>query len=167
VERTDLPRDVAVVFAHLPFDERLTTGWNPRLAAALGMRDLAPIGEKAGRPLGMLGDVAPAPPDRMAARLHAELGGLDELAAGAPETIARVAVVGAMTDALVREAAARGAQLYVTGQRRVPAAAAVRDTGLWLAVTGHARVERWGLAALAHVLRERWPAMHVEVERER
>ena len=156
-----MPHDVPVLFAHLPFDERLTTGFNPRLAAALGMRDLAPIGDRSGRPLGMIGDVGPAPTRVVAERLRAELGGLDGIDGGMHETVDRIAVVGAMTDALVREAAARGAQLYVSGQRRVPAAQAVRDTGMSVAITGHARVERWGLATLAGMLRGRWPSLHV------
>jgi putative NIF3 family GTP cyclohydrolase 1 type 2 len=167
VEDADPSIEVPVVFAHLPFDERLTTGWNPRLAAALGMHDIAPLGEKAGRPLGMIGDVTPATSGDMAARLQREFGALDDFVAGAADTVTRVAVVGGMSDALVREAAARGAQLYVTGQWRVPATRAVRDTGLSVAVTGHARAERWGLAALARMLRERWPAMDVVVEAER
>jgi putative NIF3 family GTP cyclohydrolase 1 type 2 len=103
----------------------------------------------------------------VAARLHREFDALDDLVVGALDPVTRIAVVGGMTDALVREAAARGAQLYVTGQWRVPAARAVRDTGLTVAVTGHARAERWGLAALARMLRERWPAMRVSLAPER
>ena len=64
-----------------------------------------------------------------------------------------MAVVGAMTDALVREAHARGIGAYVTGQWRQPAARAVRETGLGIVVLGHRRSELWGLRALAGLLR--------------
>ena len=77
--------------------------------------------------------------------------------------VSRVAVVGAMTDALVREAAARGAGLYVTGQLRQPARAAAAATGIAVAAVGHARSERWGVRALAHLVAERWGGVRVAV----
>lgn len=148
---------VAVLWSHLPFDERLTTGDNPRLAAVLGMRAPAPIGRKDGRPVGMIGDVEPGSASAWAARVAAVFGGQEAVVVpdgAAP--VARVAVMGAMTDALVREAAARGAGLYVTGQLRQPARAAVADTGTAVIAVGHARAEWWGVRALAHLVAERW-----------
>ncbi|HEX9958244.1 MAG TPA: hypothetical protein VGA96_13350, partial [Fibrella sp.] len=41
-----LPPDMGVVTHHLPFDETLTTGYNQRLADALGMRSLEELGYK-------------------------------------------------------------------------------------------------------------------------
>ena len=73
-------------------------------------------------------------------------------AAGADALIQCAAVVGAMNDALVREAHARGAGLYATGQWRQPARAAVRATGLGVVVIGHRRSEQWGLHALCRLL---------------
>jgi putative NIF3 family GTP cyclohydrolase 1 type 2 len=157
-----LPDGVGVLWSHLPFDERLTTGFNPRLAEALGLAAPAPIGEKGGRPLGMMGDAAPAPAGAWAARVAAVFGGAE--AALLPATrapVARVAVVGAMTDALVREAAARGAGLYVTGQLRQPARRAAAETGVAVVAVGHARSEWWGARALAHLVAERWGAVRV------
>jgi putative NIF3 family GTP cyclohydrolase 1 type 2 len=148
---------VGVLWSHLPFDERLTTGLNPRLADALGLGGVEPFGRKAGRPLGMIGDWAPRGWQEGAADVTAVFGGCDAAvggAAGVPVT--RVAVVGAMTDALVREAAARGAALYVTGQLRQPARDAVEETGVAVVAVGHARSEWWGARALAHLVAERW-----------
>lgn len=159
-----LPAGCGVVWSHLPFDERLTTGDNPRLADALGLASRAPIGEKGGRPLGMLGEGQAAPARAWAERVCGAFGGAEAVHLPAPDTpVQGVAVVGAMTDALVREAARRGAGLYVTGQLRAPARDAVRETGLAVVATGHARAERWGLRALAHLLVERWGALRVAV----
>jgi len=72
-----------------------------------------------------------------------------------------VAVVGAMTDALVREAAERGATLYITGQFRQPAKLAVAQTQIGVIVVGHRRSELWGLQALTGVVRERWSGLEV------
>jgi putative NIF3 family GTP cyclohydrolase 1 type 2 len=155
-----LAAGVGVVWSHLPFDERLTTGLNPRLAAALGLAAAAPLGERDGRPLGMVGAVAPAPAGAWAARVAAVFGGHEaELIADPGAPVAGVAVVGAMTDALVREAAGWGAGLYVTGQLRHPGRAAAAETGLAVVAVGHARSEWWGVRALAHLVAERWGAV--------
>ena len=149
--------DVGVLAYHLAFDERLTTGFNPALAEACGWGAPLVLGEKEGRPLGMA-CVLPQPEafDAVAERLRTVFGGLDEVftpAAGPGAPVERAAVVGAMNDALVREAHARGVGLYATGQWRQPAHAAVRETGLGVVVIGHRRSEEWGLRALAHLLR--------------
>ena len=80
---------------------------------------------------------------------------------GVCREVSRVAVVGAMTDALVREAASRGADVYTTGQLRQPAQAAVLETGIGVVGVGHRRCEEWGLRALAGVLCERWSRLEV------
>jgi len=50
-----LASDVGVVAYHLAFDEHLTLGFNPRLAAVLGMSTLEVLGEKGTS--GMLGNI--------------------------------------------------------------------------------------------------------------
>ena len=162
---TDLQREtlrdagIGVLAYHLAFDERLTTGFNPALASACGWGEPEILGHKAGRPLGMVCALPEAAPfDAVAARLRAEFAGLEHVAApsaGDGTVVTRVAVVGAMTDALVREAHARGVGMYVTGQWRQPAASAVRETGLGVVALGHRLSEVWGLRALARLLGER------------
>ncbi|MDP9379500.1 MAG: Nif3-like dinuclear metal center hexameric protein [Chloroflexota bacterium] len=152
--------DVGVLSYHLAFDEKLTTGYNPRLAEALGMRDLEALGAKQGRPIGMLGGIAPSPSWYRFCRTVAEVfGGCETVHAGAGDEVTRVAVVGAMTDALVCEATMRGAKAYVTGQVRQPAMRAVEETGIGVVAVGHRRCEEWGLRALAGLLEERWSGL--------
>lgn len=159
----ELPDGLGVLAAHRAFDERLTLGRNPRLAAALGLGSLEVLGAKEERPIGMLARVGSARAEVVVERVEQVFGGLEETH-GAPATpVDRVAVVGAMTDALVREAAARGAALYVSGQWRVPAAEAVEETGIAVAVVGHRRSELWGLRALAGLLRERFAGLEAVV----
>lgn len=155
---------VGVLYAHLPFDDHLTTSDNAPLATALGFRTREVLGMKDGRRIGMLGDVEPRPAADALAYVTAVFGGTEAVVLPDPDRpVARVAVVGAMNDALVREAAARGVGLYVTGQLRQPARAAVAETGMAVAAVGHARSERWGLGALAAIIRDRWPALAVVV----
>ena len=151
-----LPEDIGILASHLPFEERLALGFNPRLADALEMTCLEPIGRRKGRPLGMLGDV---PPQTVAAFYRSVsdiFGGREDARTCERNEVTKVAVVGAMTADLMREASERGAEVYVTGQMRQPAREALLDTGLGLIVVGHRRSEEWALRTLAHVLRERF-----------
>ncbi len=157
-QRHDLAAaNIGVLAYHLAFDERLTTGLNPALAQACGWLAPERLGDKAGRPLGMACALPqPAAFGAVAEQIRAVFGGLDDAippAAGNDAPITRAAVVGAMTDALVREAHARGIGLYATGQWRQPARAAVRETGIGVVVIGHRRSEEWGLRTLADFLR--------------
>ncbi len=155
---------VGVLYAHLPFDDRLTTSDSAPLAAALGFATREVLGVKDGRRIGMIGDVTPRPAGDLIAHVEAVFGGSEAVAVADPaRPAARVAVVGAMNDALVREAAARGADVYVTGQMRQPARAAVAETQITVVAVGHERAERWGLGALAAILRERWPDAAVRI----
>lgn len=163
----DLPpeafaEEVGVIAYHLPFDERMTIGWNPRLAGVLGLESPEPLGDKDGRPVGMIGTAAGsyAAFRRQVAEVF---GGEEEARAGKRDPLAKVAVVGAMSDALVREAAERGATVYVTGQWRRPAHRAVSETGIGVIAVGHRRCEAWGIRALAGVVRERWAGLEVIV----
>ncbi|HEY0606002.1 MAG TPA: Nif3-like dinuclear metal center hexameric protein [Herpetosiphonaceae bacterium] len=157
--------EIGVVAYHLAFDERLTIGFNPRLADALQISAIEALGEKADRPIGMIGAVPEQSFIGYANLINQVFGRHDEAQLPAEEHIRRVAVVGAMNDALVREAADRGAQIYVTGQYRQPAREAVRETGLGVIAIGHRRSEIWGLRALAGVIRERWSTIEVVVAR--
>jgi len=156
-----LEPDIGVVSYHLAFDEGLTLGFNSRLAQTLGMSNLEVLGEKQGRPIGMLGEILPETFASYCESINEVFGGHDTSYPGECDRILRVAVVGAMTDELIREAASRGADVYVTGQLRQPAQKAVSETGIGVIAVGHRRCEEWGLQALAGVMRERWCALEV------
>lgn len=165
-----LPPDVGVLYHHLPFDETLTIGYCEPLASQLDATgELEPIGykqatTKAGSPLpkraiGMLLDINGQEFDECLDHVKDLLGNYDRAEAGRQTDVDRIAVVGAMTDELVREAAERGANVYLTGQYRKPAQDAVNETGMAVIAVGHRRSEEWGLRALADLLRTEWPGL--------
>ena len=161
-----LPPGVGVVAVHRALDDRFATGHNPALAAELGLAlDAEPL-MRDGRTVGMVGTLPDGPgdgPDTAEARVVAAFGGVEGVE-GEPaegEAACRVAVVGAMTEALVLDAAARGAGVYVTGQMRGPALAAVRRTGLRVVAVGQERSERWGLRYLGRLLADAFPGLAV------
>jgi putative NIF3 family GTP cyclohydrolase 1 type 2 len=166
LEVAALPEDVGVLASHLPFEERLTLGYNPRLADALGMSCLHPLGKRKGRALGMLGDVPPQTVGAFYKSAFETFGGREDARTCERNEVTRVAVVGAMTADLMHEASERGAQVYITGQMRQPAREALLDTGLGVVIVGHRRSEEWGLRAFAHVLRERFSGLSVCLPKE-
>ena len=173
LDPTHLPHGVGVLAHHLPFDEALTIGYNTRLfeqLEGLGMpeqlgykqevaKGREPIPE---RPVGMLVDVVEQEFDYWLNCVKTLFGGYDRAEAGHSSSSwrtanSRIAVVGAMTDALIREAAERGAHLYLTGAYRKPGQQAVDETGIAVIAVGHRRCEEWGLRALGDLLQEHLP----------
>ena len=136
------PPGVGVVACHDPFDRALGLAHNRWLHADLGLTGTEPLAAKA--------TLHACPPD-VAARVRATFAGL-EREHGAPATAERVVLADAMTDDLVRRAAAAGAGVYVTGSWRVPGADAVGETGIGVLVVGHRRQERSSLGLLARLL---------------
>jgi putative NIF3 family GTP cyclohydrolase 1 type 2 len=158
-----LPPDVGILAHHLPFDETFTMGYNVALAEALALGPLEEIGYKQAahpdgpelprRAIGMIADCrVPRLLGDVAGQIRSGFGGLDDWVADPEKRVNRVAVVGAMTPALVQEAADRGAHLYLTGQYRKAAEAAVLSSGMNVLAVGHHRSEQWGMRAMADVL---------------
>ncbi|BAZ17852.1 hypothetical protein NIES4071_97320 [Calothrix sp. NIES-4071] len=156
LELERLPPDVGVISYHLPFDECLTLGFNPRLADVIGMRNLELFGEKQSRPIGMIGQVPNQDFTGLCNCIDEIFNGYEQIRAANQSEVLKVAVVGAMTDLLVREAASRGVNVYITGQLRQPAAQAILDTQMSVVTVGHYRCELWGLHTLASILQQRW-----------
>jgi putative NIF3 family GTP cyclohydrolase 1 type 2 len=111
-----LPTGTGVLYNHLPFDEHLTMGYNPHLARSLGAAGpLEPLGFKqatgeTGEPLpqraiGMLFDAEPHTVAEWTKKIDVSFGGYDRTDGDPQPIVGRIAVVGAMNDALIREAA--------------------------------------------------------------
>jgi putative NIF3 family GTP cyclohydrolase 1 type 2 len=156
-----LPANIGVISYHLPFDECLTIGFNHRFAQVLNISKLEVLGEKENRAIGMLGEIPTQSFESLCSSVSQVFGGTEQVRTAVRREVKRVAVVGAMTDLLVREAAARGADVYITGQLRQPAEEAMRETQIGAIAIGHRRSEVWGLRALAGVLQERWLRLEV------
>ena len=156
-----IPPDIGVISYHLPFDECLTMGFNFRLAQVLNMYSLEVLGEKDNRAIGMLGEIPTQSFTDLCSCVTQIFGGQEQIYLAAKTDVKRIAVVGAMTDLLVREAAARGSDVYITGQFRQPALEAMRASKMGAIAIGHHRSEVWGLRALAGLLRERWFCLEV------
>jgi putative NIF3 family GTP cyclohydrolase 1 type 2 len=152
------PPRTTVVAAHEALDHELTPGaGGVRVAEALGLRDVEPLGA-----LGLVGAVRAT--GRWRERLELCFGGLEAWRGGGGRPVRRVALVGALRPPFLEAATAAGADLYVTGQWRPAARAALDASGIALAAAGHERVERWALRTLAALLRAELPDVEIVVE---
>jgi putative NIF3 family GTP cyclohydrolase 1 type 2 len=163
LETKRLPTDVGIISYHLPFDEKLTLGFNSRLASVLSMSNLEAFGKKQGRDIGMIGCVPNQTFTDLCNCINEIFDGYEQISAATQSQINKIAVVGAMNDSLVREAALRGVNVYITGQLRQPAAQAIFDTKLSVIAVGHYRCELWGLHTLASVIQQRWSKLDLVV----
>jgi putative NIF3 family GTP cyclohydrolase 1 type 2 len=152
-----LPAETGILAYHLAFDLTLPFGLNLRLAHILQMNSPMPFAFKDAVPLGMFGDIPPVPLAIITERLKNIFTVAPVIATSYTETVSRIAIVAAMTNPLIHEAAALHVDLYITGQLRQPANKAVQETRMTVATIGHATGELWGLRELARILRERWP----------
>lgn len=161
LDRATLPADRGILAYHLAFDLSLTCGYNTRMAQVLHMQDMRPCAFKDGVPLGMLGNVPATTLDSVVTTLTELFGTSPRIVGEENDTLHCIAVVGAMTDGLIRETAAQGVKLYITGQWRSTAQNAVHETGMIVAEIGHMPAEQWGIRALSGLLRERWVGLEV------
>jgi putative NIF3 family GTP cyclohydrolase 1 type 2 len=163
LETEQIPDEIGIICYHLPFDEYLTIGFNIRLAQVLNISNLEVLGEKENRPIGMIGETSSQCFTNLCNCVSQIFGGYEQVSQPINPEITRIAVVGAMTDSLVREAASRGVNVYITGQLRKPAAEALQETKIGAIAVGHHRSEIWGLRALSGILQERWSSLEVVV----
>ncbi|BAY29906.1 hypothetical protein NIES2107_17500 [Nostoc carneum NIES-2107] len=161
LELQKLPPELGIISYHLPFDECLTIGFNPRLAQILQMSNLQVLGEKENRAIGMIGNIHTQSFAQLCSYITQIFGKTEQILPAVNSNIKRIAVVGAMTDLLIREAAKLGVDVYITGQFRQPAKAAIQETQIGVITVGHRRSELWGLRSLLEVLQERWSSLEV------
>ncbi len=162
-----LPTDIGVVAYHKPYDAHLTTGPNAPLARELGLQSARTYGEKDGAPIGMIGEIHPLAFEMVAIRVHHIFGEMEGLLAprGGDSPVTRLAVMSAISDDLIRAAAADKVDVYITGQYRVSAAKAIQETGIGVIAVGHTRSEQWGLHVLARLAAFAFPGLETAIYR--
>lgn len=156
-----VPAHLGVLAVHRALDDRLAVGANAELARALGLEPNDPPLMRGGTEVGLVGRLPSISLPELVARIDRQLGGVERAVGPEPDAVEALALVGAMTDELVREAAARGATVYVTGQIRKPGVAAAEQTGILVLAVGQDRGEAWGLRWLGRLVQQRWPDMEI------
>ncbi|WP_309569845.1 Nif3-like dinuclear metal center hexameric protein [Deinococcus sp.] len=153
---------LGILGAHDGFDLHLTTGPNHRLARVLGWQDVLEV-TREHRVVG----VNARPPQRtwhdLRTALQAELGGEDTSFPPTDTVVTRVALMNAMTPALIEDARGQGVHAYLTGQLRPSAVPVAHACGMGVIALGHRRTELWGLRTLAREMEAAFPGLATQV----
>lgn len=160
--RALLAADISLAAYHLPLDGHPTFGNAAQLAAILGLEDVAPAFEHRGRPVGCVGRFPqPLSPAELAARVRDRVN-RDALAfLHGPAAIATLGCVTGGAPRDVREAIDAGCDAYLTGEAGEYSQATAHEEGIHFFAAGHHRTERFGPAALAGALAERFAGLDV------
>jgi dinuclear metal center YbgI/SA1388 family protein len=146
-EAPELRLETVVPVSRVPDVVRALRGSHPYEEPAFDLVRLAPPPGAIG--LGRVGQVAPGPVGAFVDKIKAGLGAAHVLVAGPTErTISRAAVCAGSGGEFLHDAAAAGAELFVTGELRHHDALAAVSAGLTVVCALHSTSERTALVAL-------------------
>lgn len=151
---TLLTNDISLIAYHLPLDAHPQFGNNAGLAMACGWRVEGRFLEQ---DIGCHGTPAePSTLAEVASRLAAALGREPLVIGDALRPIRRMAWCTGGAQGYVEQAALLGADVYVSGEISEQTVHAARECGIAYIAAGHHATERFGPAALARHLAERF-----------
>lgn len=159
--RALLKHDISLLAYHLPLDAHPELGNNAQLAKHLGIRVEGGLQPGAEHPIGNHG-VLPAP--ETAAQFSqrvAEILGREVLLEAVGDTpIERVAWCTGGAQGYLSQAAALGADCYLTGEVSEKTIHEARELGLHFIAAGHHATERYGAPAVAGYLADQLGLQH-------
>lgn len=149
---TLLEAGVSLWAYHLPLDAHPTLGNNAQLAKRLGWKVTGSLRDEA-RPIGNRG-VTAAPQDIASLKLQLEqiLDFRPIHVPGGPATVSHVAWCTGAAQGMIHDAAAVGADVYITGEISEPTAHAAAELGIHFLAAGHHATERYGVQAVGEKL---------------
>jgi dinuclear metal center YbgI/SA1388 family protein len=158
-----LDANIGLAAYHLPLDANPDIGNNALISRALGAQELTRFALHAGEPIGILarfpGDGVPA--EELFARVR-ELTTRDPLVfETGPERVRLLAVVSGAGSDYLADAAAAGADAFLTGEPAERAMAIAHESGLHFIAAGHYATETFGIKALGEHLAQRFGLRHV------
>lgn len=155
--------DIALAAYHLPLDANSEIGNNALLARALGATELNAFALHHGEPIGFVANLPGTglPARELFARVH-EITAREPLVfESGPARVRRVAIVSGAGSDYLADAAAAGADAFLTGEPAERAMAQARESGLHFIAAGHYATETLGIKRLGEHLAERFALRHV------
>lgn len=151
---TLIKHDINLFAYHLPLDAHPELGNNAQLAKRFGWRCEGTFGEQA---IGYFGRPAASERlDALAARLAAGLERTPQVIGDAAQPINRLAWCSGGAQDWFEAAIALGVDAFISGEISEPCVHLARESGVAYLAIGHHASERYGVAALAEHLRERF-----------
>jgi len=150
--------DIGLAAYHLPLDAHPEIGNNALLAGALGADALDPFALHEGQPIGFIarlpGDGLPC--EELFARVQQITEREPLVFDSGPAQVRRVAIVSGAGADYLTDAAAAGAEAFLTGEPAERVMAQARESGLHFIAAGHYATETFGVRRLGEHLAARF-----------
>lgn len=157
-----LQAGINVYAYHLPLDAHPELGNNAQLGAALGWRATGRFGAD---DLGWLGELdQPTPISELVQQIRQVMGREPTLIGDLNRRVTRVAWCSGGAQKFIEEAAAAGAELYLSGELSEPTTHSAREWGIAYVAAGHHATERGGARAVGDHLAQRFGLRHLFVD---
>lgn len=154
--RSLLLNEINLVAYHLPLDAHPEHGNNALLCEQLGLAVTAPFGDFKGNAIGVLCDGEGASGVQIAERIERELGREPLHLAYGPSELERIAVISGAAPDSIHDAAAIGADAFITGEPAERVQANAKELCLDFFAAGHHATERLGVQRLGELLADRF-----------
>lgn len=156
--QTLLQHDISLLAYHLPLDIHATLGNNAQLGRQLGIEQIKPIAQVEPEGIVMQGLLAePIPLAQVRQRIEHVLGRSVLAHDGGCGTISQVAWCTGGGQGYIEQAAAAGAQLFISGEISEQTVHVSRELGIHFIAAGHHATERYGVKALGEFIAQRYP----------
>jgi dinuclear metal center YbgI/SA1388 family protein len=140
--------DMALFACHLPLDAHPVSGNNYGLASRLSLQNTRPFGEWRGALIGVIGELpekTALSPDELMRRLFPSTAADCKIFPFGKTRFQKIAIVSGGADDLTSQAAAAGADVYVTGEVGHETYHVAEELGITLIAGGHYATETVGV----------------------
>ncbi|WP_426416101.1 Nif3-like dinuclear metal center hexameric protein [Aestuariirhabdus sp. LZHN29] len=160
-----LENDISLAAYHLPLDAHPQLGNNAQLGRLLGVVNAAPINPDDPACLVWQGELSqPCSAPELNRLLEARLGRAPQMIAGGAQQIERLAWCTGAAQGYIDQAAAAGADAFISGEISEPTVHNARELGIHYFGAGHHATERYGVKALGEWLAQREGLTHYFVD---
>ncbi|MFK7829163.1 MAG: Nif3-like dinuclear metal center hexameric protein [Congregibacter sp.] len=150
---TLLGADMSLLAYHLPLDAHPVLGNNARFGSLLGIQSPAPLAPGDARAVGNIGTLpAPVTLATLSESVHALTSRVPQLIGSESRVVSRIAWCTGAAQGYLEQAAACGADVYISGEISEPTVHASRELDIAYLAAGHHATERYGVQALAAAL---------------
>jgi dinuclear metal center YbgI/SA1388 family protein len=153
--------DISLLAYHLPLDAHLELGNNALLADALGAEELRPFALHRGQPIGVLAELeSPITAEELVGRTRGATAREPLVFDTGPASVGRLAVVSGAGADYLGDAAAAGAEAFITGEPAERSMAQARELGVHFIAAGHYATETFGVRRLGEHLARTFDLRH-------
>ncbi|MEW5681530.1 MAG: Nif3-like dinuclear metal center hexameric protein [Pseudomonadota bacterium] len=158
--QTLLQHDINLLAYHLPLDVHPVQGNNAQLGALLGAQNIRPLPTVEPEGVVQQGELATAlSPAQLAAKLETLLKRpvlLHQAEVAADSLVSKLAWCTGGGQGYIEQAAAAGAQLFISGEVSEQTIHVSRELGIHFIAAGHHATERYGVKALGELIAQQF-----------